>query len=157
MEENKTKTIRNFKEMEDDLNKKLNQELYDFKEELLQTEPQNILDNAYKVVVMQEIMDYLLCDRSYTRTELNSLLESENLLLSGYDEWLSYDGNFREMLEYSTDNLVDIIAEDYHREMEKKLSEKQVDNSLKSASGNTIIKNKEAQINEPNIRKNEAR
>ena len=86
MEENKTKTIRSLKEMENDLSKKLNQELYDFKEELLQTEPKNILDNAYKVVVMQEIMDYLLYDRTYTRTELNALLDGENILQEAYDE-----------------------------------------------------------------------
>ena len=165
MEENKTKTIRSLKEMENDLSKKLNQELYDFKEELLQTEPKNILDNAYKVVVMQEIMDYLLYDRTYTRTELNALLDGENILQEAYDEWLSFDGNFREMLEYSTDNYVDMISDEYHKDIEKKLSAEQNENNYFSAiiphdmeQQRTDSNNKlEKHENEVNSNKNKAR
>ena len=72
----------------------------------------NILDNAYKVVVMQEIMDYLLYDRTYTRTELNALLDGENILQQSYDEWLSFDGNLREVIEYPIEHLNEIIKEE---------------------------------------------
>ncbi len=123
MEENNE--IKSVEELKDELVHKLDKEMYEYKQELLQLSPEEIIENSYKLTVKQEILEYLTYDKYFTRPELESLLASENILEQGYDEWLDFDGNLRESLEYPTDNLVDTITEEKNKE--KSLNDKNKD------------------------------
>lgn len=99
------------KELKDKLCEKVEQELKNFKEDLKSKSPEEIIDNSYKLVCMMETKDYLLYDREYSNFELRTLLKNSNLLEECYDDWLSCDGHFREALEYSIDDTIDIIRD----------------------------------------------
>lgn len=89
---------------------KVEQELKTFKEELQEKPPIQIIENSYKLVCMEEIKDYL-SEREYSKFELKTLLKRPDLLEECYDDWLKCDGNFREILEYSVDDTVDLIRD----------------------------------------------
>lgn len=74
--------------------------------------PKEAVDNAYELVVKQEILDSFNYDMSYDKEKLQALLKQDNLLSQAYDEWLSTDGNLREALQYSVDNVVEMAVED---------------------------------------------
>lgn len=99
------------KELKDRLVDKVEQELKEFKESLKSKSPEEIIDNSYKLVCMMETKDYLLYDREYSNFELKTLLKTSNLLDECYDDWLSCDGHFREALEYSIDDTIDILRD----------------------------------------------
>lgn len=109
MEENE---VKNTSKLKDELMKKLENEYSEFKEQFMSLSPKEAVDNAYELVVKQEILDSFNYDMSYDKEELQALLKQDNLLSQAYDEWLSADGNLREALQYSVDNVVEMAVED---------------------------------------------
>lgn len=109
MEENEVKSTSKLK---DELMKKLENEYNEFKEQFMGLSPKEAVDNAYELVVKQEILDCFNYDMSYDKEELQALLKQDSLLSQAYDEWLSADGNLREALQYSVDNVVEIAVEE---------------------------------------------
>ena len=123
MEDNKIKSL---EELQEELVEKLNKELYDYRQSLLERTPQEVIDSAYELVCRQEISDYLVYDRYHTRPEFEALLESEDILKMAYQDWLSFDGNLREMLEYSTDETIEDIMKERNKDKEKDNKNKNV-------------------------------
>ena len=109
MEENE---VKNTSELKDDLIKKLENEYSEYKEQFMSLSPKEAVDHAYELVVKQEILDCFNYDMSYDKEKLQALLKQDNLLSQAYDEWLSADGNLREALQYSVDNVVEMAVED---------------------------------------------
>lgn len=109
MEENE---VKNTSELKNDLIKKLENEYSEYKEQFMSLTPKEAVDHAYELVVKQEILDCFNYDMSYDKEELQALLKQDNLLSQAYDEWLSADGNLREALQYSVDNVVEMAVED---------------------------------------------
>ncbi len=109
MEENE---VKNTSKLKDELMEKLENEYSEFKEQFMSLSPKEAVDNAYELVVKQEILDSFNYDMSYDKEELQALLKQDNLLSQAYDEWLSADGNLREALQYSVDNVVEMAVED---------------------------------------------
>lgn len=109
MEENE---VKNTSKLKDELMKKLENEYSEFKEQFMSLSPKEAVDNAYELVVKQEILDSFNYDMNYDKEELQALLKQDNLLSQAYDEWLSADGNLREALQYSVDNVVEMAVED---------------------------------------------
>ena len=109
MEENE---VKNTSKLKDELMKKLENEYSEFKEQFMSLSPKEAVDNAYELVVKQEILDSFNYDMSYDKEKLQALLKQDNLLSQAYDEWLSTDGNLREALQYSVDNVVEMAVED---------------------------------------------
>ena len=109
MEENE---VKNTSELKDDLIKKLENEYNEYKEQFMSLTPKEAVDHAYELVVKQEILDCFNYDMSYDKEELQALLKQDNLLSQAYDEWLSADGNLREALQYSVDNVIEMAVED---------------------------------------------
>ena len=68
--------------------------------------------NAYELTIKQEIIDFYNYDLGYTKEDLETLIKEPNLLEQGYDEWLSFDGNLREVIEYPIEHLNEIIKEE---------------------------------------------
>lgn|SRR5574344_2051378 len=108
--------VKSLEELKEELKQKINQELYKFKEDLLQKKSKEVIESAYELVCKQEITDYLSYDKYYTRPELEALLNSKNILSQAFNEWLDDDGKLGEMLEYSTDDCIDLIVKDYKEE-----------------------------------------
>ena len=109
MEENE---VKNTSKLKDELMKKLENEYSEFKEQFMSLSLKEAVDNAYELVVKQEILDSFNYDMSYDKEKLQALLKQDNLLSQAYDERLSTDGNLREALQYSVDNVVEMAVED---------------------------------------------
>ena len=109
MEENE---VNNTSKLKDDLMKKLENEYSEYKEQFMSLSPKEAVDNAYELVVKQEILDSFNYDMSYDKEELQALLKQDNLLSQAYDEWLSADGNLRVALEYSINNVIEMAVKD---------------------------------------------
>lgn len=109
MEENEVKETSKLK---DDLMKKLENEYNECKERFMSLTPKEAVDNAYELVVKQEILDSFNYDMGYDKEELQALLKQDDLLSQAYDEWLSADGNLRVALEYSIDNVIEMAVKD---------------------------------------------
>lgn len=98
--------------MEDKLQEKLEQEIKDLEEELLQLEPKTILDRAYEYVSKIQIKDEIL-DRDLDYEEKNAIMKADNVLQSCYESWLDEDSSLSEMYEFSIDEAIENIVEDY--------------------------------------------
>lgn len=90
----------------DNLKEKLTKELDTYIDSLRTKSADTILNNAYELVVKQEIYDHIIFDNNYTKEEEKVLLCRKNLLDDLYNDWLNTDGNLRESLSYSVDDYV---------------------------------------------------
>ena len=121
-----TEEEKEFNQMRRNLSKKLDKEMFDYKQELLKQSPNEIIKNAYELICKQEISDYLCYDRNYTKEQLQALLETNNILGQGYDQWLEFDGGLKEALEWPTDDLVDEITKHYKEKNQTKDNTKKI-------------------------------
>lgn len=121
-----TEEEKEFNQMRRNLGKKLDKEIYDYKQKLIKQKPEDIIKNAYELVCKQEISDYLSYDRNYTKEQLQALLETNNILGQGYDQWLEFDGGLKEALEWPTDDLVDEITKHYKEKNQTKDNSKKI-------------------------------
>ena len=95
--------------------KKLEQELKDFKKYVKEKGVDFAIDKSYELTVKQEIIDCISFDKDLSKEERKALLKSDSLLEQCYDEWLSFDGNLRETLNFCVDKTVNYITEDYKK------------------------------------------
>lgn len=98
---------------------KLTNEYNDFINELKNERPQVILERAYEKVCKEEML-YAFEKKTLDVKECKALLKCPNILNDCYDEWLKSDGNFNEMLDYSIDNSIEHIVDDFKLEQKKK-------------------------------------
>ena len=83
---------------------KIEDAYYEFKEEMLKKDPEEIFEKAYKISIITEIFDLLFDSYEFTPHEAEIVLEFKgNILEQVYDEWLKYDNGIREDLEQSID------------------------------------------------------
>lgn len=105
--------------MEDQLYEKLENEMKEYKEKVKEKGLDYAMDKAYEMTVKQEIIDSIEYDHELSKTEIKALLSRDNLLNELYDDWISFDGNMREQINYSVDKSVDIIADEYKKDKVK--------------------------------------
>lgn len=105
--------------MKDELLEKLEKELQNFKDSIKGKGTEYAIDRAYELTVKQEIIDCLQYDISLSNTQIKALLKEENILEGLYSDWLSYDGNMRESIEYCVDKSLDTITSDYLKSQKK--------------------------------------
>ena len=103
-------------EEKDILIEKLEQELKDYKEYVKEMGIDFAIDKAYELTVKQEIIDCISFDKELSKEERKALLKSDNILEQCYDDWLSFDGNLRETLNYSVEKSVNIITDDFKKD-----------------------------------------
>lgn len=94
--------------MRDELIEKVAKEFHDFIEEIRETdEIEQAINRAYEIVIKEEILDMVQYDITendiYNKSDIEKMLKINNLLDYLYNEWLDFDGNIRESLEYSVD------------------------------------------------------
>ena len=105
--------------MEDKLYKKLEDELKDFKAEMKEKGVDYEIDRDYELKTKQEIIDSIQFDHSLSKTEIKALLSRDNVLDELYSDWLSFDGNMREHINYSLDKSLNSITENYLKNKSK--------------------------------------
>lgn len=98
---------------------KLVNEYNDFISELKNERPDVIIERAYEKVCKEEMV-YAFEKKDLSANECKALLKCPNILNDCYAEWLKSDGNFNEMLDYSIDNSIEHITEDFKREQKHK-------------------------------------
>lgn len=102
--------------MEEKLFEKLNKELESLKSKMRKGGIDYAIDKSYELTTKQEIIDSIQYDHNLSNTEIKALLSKENLLDSLYDDWLDFDGNMREHINYSVDESLNSIVSDYRKE-----------------------------------------
>ena len=102
--------------MEDKLYKKLENELKDFKLKMKENGVDYAIDRAYELTTKQEIIDSIQFDHDLSKTQIKALLSRDNVLDELYDDWLSFDGNMREHINYSVDKSLNIIVDNYRKD-----------------------------------------
>ena len=105
--------------MEEKLYQKLENELKDFKTKMKENGVDYAIDRAYELTTKQEIIDSIQFDHSLSKTEIKALLSRENILDELYDDWLSFDGNMRENINYSVDASLNLITDEYKKDKVK--------------------------------------
>ena len=105
--------------MEEKLFKKLEQEMKEYKEYIKERGVEFAIDRAYELTSKQEIIDSLRHDNSLSKVQIKALLSRENVLDELYDDWLSFDGNMREHINYSLDRSLNTITENYLKNKSK--------------------------------------
>ena len=100
--------------MEEELFKKLDNELQEYKKFVKEKGVDFAVDKAYELTAKQEMIDSIMFDRNLSKTEIKALMSKENVLDELYQDWLSFDGNMREHISYSIDeSLNDIVMVEY--------------------------------------------
>lgn len=102
--------------MEDKLYQKLENELKDFKTKMKENGVDYAIDRAYELTTKQEIIDSIELDHDLSKTQIKALLSRENILDELYDDWLSFDGNMRENINYSVDESLNLITDEYKKD-----------------------------------------
>ena len=102
--------------MEDKLYQKLENELKDFKTKMKENGVDYAIDRAYELTTKQEIIDSIEFDHDLSKTQIKALLSRENILDELYDDWLSFDGNMRENINYSVDASLNLITDQYKKD-----------------------------------------
>lgn len=105
--------------MEEELYQKLYDEFNKFKAQMKENGVDYAIDRAYELTTKQEIIDSIQFDHTLSKTEIKALLSRENVLDEMYDDWLSFDGNMREHINYSVDKSLNIITNDYKKDKVK--------------------------------------
>ena len=105
--------------MEDKLYKKLEDELKEFKAEMKEKGVDYAIDRAYELTTKQEIIDSIQFDHDLSKTQIKALLSRDNVLDELYSDWLSFDGNMREHINYSVDKSLNLITDEYKKDKVK--------------------------------------
>lgn len=106
-------------EENDELLQKLKLELNNYKEYVKEKGVDFAIDKAYELTVKQEIIDSIAYDNSLSKEQRKALLKCNNVLEQCYDDWLSCDGNLRETLNFSVDETINYITDEYKKDKVK--------------------------------------
>jgi len=100
------------------LYEKMQNEYNDFIEEMKNNEPQFIVNNAYQIVIKEELVAMFYPEsEQYDIDEIKALNKTKNPLEELYQGWMDSDAGIHSVLE---DNVSDTIEEIQNEQREKK-------------------------------------
>ncbi|MBQ9854015.1 MAG: DUF3848 domain-containing protein [Bacilli bacterium] len=100
------------------LYEKMQNEYNDFIEEMKNNEPQFIVNNAYQIVIKEELVSMFYPEsEQYDIDEIKALNKTKNPLEELYQGWMDSDAGIHSVLE---DNVSDTIEEIQKEQREKK-------------------------------------
>lgn len=100
------------------LYEKMQKEYNDFIEEMKNNEPQFIVNNAYQIVIKEELVAMFYPEsQQYDIDEIKALNKTKNPLEELYQGWMDSDAGIHSVLE---DNVSDTIEEIQKEQREKK-------------------------------------
>ncbi len=105
----------------------LNRQLYDkmtaefekFKEELLNSSPQEVLDRAYEYIIKDDILISLEYN-DLTASRADALLKSDNSLNDVYNAWMDSESNHMDEIRDILDSAADGLIRDAEHQREAK-------------------------------------
>ena len=77
---------------------RVSEELEAFKAELLDKSPQDIMENAYAIVIREDIVSEIECGGQYSDEQYKALLRLKYPLDTLYNEWMDTDCSQMEMI-----------------------------------------------------------
>ncbi len=110
--------------LREELIAKLEKEQKEFIDGLKEKGVDEIIKNVYEISARQEIMDYLFYGNIDPK-DVKALLKTEHILGRMYDEWLSFDGNFYEALQYPVDKEIERISDEFYSKDDKEVEQKE--------------------------------
>ena len=105
--------------LREELIAKLEKEQKEYLDGLKEKGVDEVIKNVYEISARQEIMDYLSYGNIAPK-DVKALLKTNHILSRMYDEWLSFDGNFYEALQYPVDKEIERISDEFYRKDEHK-------------------------------------
>ena len=102
--------MENKEELKEKLIEKLEKELKDFKEDLRQKSPDEIIESAYQLTVKTLIIGEMN-EKNLDYFELKALIKQKDLLAELYEDWRNSDGRLGENISYEMDNSIKIIVD----------------------------------------------
>lgn len=109
-------------ELKEKLFEKVEKELEDFKQELQQKTPDEIIENAYRLTAMEGIIGELK-EMSFDNDELKALLKEKDLLSEFYEDFRNSDGKLCENVQYTIPDTVDVITQNYEKNRQERLKD----------------------------------
>ena len=100
--------------------RKVEKEFEKFKQKLKQKTPDEIIENAYKITTMEGIIGELK-ERNFDETELKALLKENKLMKEFYEDWRNSDGKLCDSVQYTIEDTINIIVENYEKGKKEKL------------------------------------
>ena len=115
-------TNMNYDDLKDILMKKVDQELYNYKQNLIKNyTPEQIINEAYEINFKEQIRD-ILDSKMLGRQEMKVLLKTDNILGKLYDYWENSDGNIWGQLEDRVDEkITKMTLLDYQKNRNKEV------------------------------------
>jgi len=117
--------------LREELIAKLEREQKEYIDGLKEKGVDEVIKNVYEISARQEIMDYLSYGNIAPK-DVKALLNSKHILARMYDEWLSFDGNFYEALEYPVEKEIERISEEFYSKDDKDVEPKDKDSKIKN-------------------------
>lgn len=111
----------NDEQLKDTLMKKVDQELFNYKQNLIKNcTPEQIINEAYEINFKEQIRD-IIDSSMLGRQEIKVLLKTDNILGKLYDYWEHSDGNIWGQLEDRVDEkITKMTLQDYQKNKKEK-------------------------------------
>ena len=109
--------------LREELIAKLEKEQKEYLDGLKEKGVDEVIKNVYEISARQEIMDYLSYGNIAPK-DVKALLKTNHILSRMYDEWLSFDGNFYEALQYPVDKEIERISDEFYSKADKEVEQK---------------------------------
>lgn len=119
--------------LREELIAKLEKEQKEYLDGLKEKGVDEVIKNVYEISARQEIMDYLSYGNIAPK-DVKALLKTNHILSRMYDEWLSFDGNFYEALQYPVDKEIERISDEFYRKDDKEVEQKEKPSKSKNMS-----------------------
>ncbi len=109
----------------EELYEKLEQELKEYKDSLLELSGKEIIDKSYETCIKEEMASQFYSDK-FDIKELKALKNEKNSLETLYQGWMDCDLNIGELLEDNiNDTLQELVEEQQEKLMQKKKQEQE--------------------------------
>lgn len=108
--------------LREELIAKLEKEQKEYLDGLKEKGVDEVIKNVYEISARQEIMDYLSYGNIAPK-DVKALLKTNHILARMYDEWLSFDGNFYEALEYPVEKEIERISDEFYSKDDKEVEQ----------------------------------
>lgn len=110
------KSLMNYDQLKDTLMKKIDQELFNYKQNLIKNyTPEEIIQEAYEINFKEQIRD-IIDSSMIGRQEIKVLLKTDNVIGKLYDYWVHSDGNIWGLLEDKVNEKIEKMSIEYDKQ-----------------------------------------
>ena len=110
--------------LREELIAKLEKEQKEYLDGLKEKGVDEVIKNVYEINARQEILDYIAYG-NFDLKDVKALIKTNHILSRMYDEWLSFDGNFYEALQYPVDKEIERISDEFYSKDDKEVEQKE--------------------------------